>query len=59
MKLVLYYLLCKDKDLYRQPVMSFTRSLYIFDNNLTEFIRVNNIFSEDLKIDNDYFVEKQ
>lgn len=39
--------------------MSFTRSLYIFDNNFTEFIRVNNIFSEDLKIDNDYFVEKQ
>ena len=58
-KLVLYYLLCKDKDLYRQPVMSFTRSPYIFDDNLTEFIRVNKIFSKDLKIDNDYFVEKQ
>lgn len=39
--------------------MSFTRSPHIFDNNLTEFIRVNNIFSEDLKIDNNYFVEKQ
>lgn len=58
-KLLLYYLLCKDKDLYRQPVMSFTRSPYIFDDNLTEFIRVNRIFSKDLKITPEYFVEKQ
>jgi hypothetical protein len=58
-KLLLYYLLCKDKDLYRQPVMSFTRSPYVFDDNLTEFIRVNRIFSKDLKIEPEYFVEKQ
>ena len=58
-KLLLYYLLCQDKDLYRQPVMSFTRSPYIFDDNLTEFIRVKYIFSKDLKIEPDYFVEKK
>lgn len=39
--------------------MSFTRFPYIFDDNLTEFIRVHKIFSDDLKITQEYFVEKQ
>ena len=39
--------------------MSFTRFPYIFDDNFTEFIRVHKIFSDDLKITQEYFVEKQ
>ncbi len=54
-KLILFYLLCYDKDLYKQPVMSFSKSSYVFDENLTEFTRVNYIFSKDLNIDQTFF----
>jgi len=56
-KLILFYLLCNDKHLYKLPIRSFTGCKFNFTDDIINFLRLKRFMTKDIKVAEDYFTK--